>query len=67
MARSTYFYHQARCGRADKHAGLKQAITDIFNGANKRYGYRRVHAELRRQGRQVNHKLGLPGSWANWG
>lgn len=42
---------------ADKHAQLKQAIGDIFECMHHRYGYRRVHAQLRRQGWVVNHKL----------
>lgn len=57
MARSTYFYHQARIAQPDKHADLKEAITAIFNGSMRRYGYRRVLTELRIQGWQVNHKL----------
>ena len=35
---------------ADKHAQLKQAIVDVFERMNRRYGYRRVHAQLRREG-----------------
>lgn len=41
----------------DKHAQLKQAIVDVFERMNRRYGYRRVHAQLRREGWAVNHKL----------
>lgn len=41
----------------DKHAQLKQAICEIFERMNRRYGYRRVHAQLRQEGRVVNHKL----------
>lgn len=57
LARSTYFYHQRRLTAVDKHAELRQAIGEIFERANRRYGYRRVHAHLRRQGWVVNHKL----------
>lgn len=42
---------------ADKHAQLKQAIVDVFERMNRRYGYRRVHAQLCREGWVVNHKL----------
>ena len=42
---------------ADKHAQLKQAIVDVFERMNRRYGYRRVHAQLRREGWVINHKL----------
>ena len=41
----------------DKHAQLKQAFVDVFERMNRRYGYRRVHAQLRREGWGVNHKL----------
>lgn len=56
-ARSTFFYHQQRLTMPDKHAQLKQAIVDVFERMNRRYGYRRVHAQLRREGWGVNHKL----------
>lgn len=57
LARSTFFYHQHRLTVADKHTQLKQAICEIFERMNHRYGYRRVHAQLRREGWSVNHKL----------
>lgn len=30
MARSTYFYHQARLNQPDKYAQLKEAIIKVF-------------------------------------
>lgn len=33
IARSTYFYHQARSGRPDRHAELKEAIHKAFTAA----------------------------------
>ena len=36
---------------------LKQRIRAIFEQHKQRYGYRRVHMELRKIGQQVNHKL----------
>lgn len=57
LARSTFFYHQQRLTMPDRHAQLKQAIIDIFERMNRRFGYRRVHAQLRREGWSVNHKL----------
>ena len=41
----------------DKHAQLKQEIIDVFERMNRRYGYRRVHAQLRQEGWVINHKL----------
>lgn len=57
IARSTFFYHQSKIDQDDKYARLKEEITSIFDEFKHRYGYRRVHAELRRRGWVVNHKL----------
>ena len=57
LARSTFFYHQQRRHQPDKHAKLKKDIRDTFKQKDRRYGYRRVHAHLRKQGWVVNHKL----------
>ena len=59
LARSTFFYHQARLAREDPHADLKAAITETFGQARGRYGHRRVHAVLTRQGRRVAKKTVL--------
>ena len=59
LARSTFFYHQARLDRPDRHAELKAAITEAFETAHGRYGHRRVHTVLARQGRQVAKKTVL--------
>jgi putative transposase len=61
LARSTFFYHQARLVRPDPHAELKAAVTEAFEAAHGRYGHRRVRAVLARQGLRVANKtvLGL--------
>lgn len=59
LARSTFFYHQARLARPDPHAELKAAITEAFEAAHGRYGHRRVHTALTHQGRQVAKKTVL--------
>jgi putative transposase len=59
LARSTFFYHQARLTRPDPQADLKTAITEAFEAARGRYGHRRVHAVLIRQGRRVAKKTVL--------
>ena len=56
LARSTFFYHQARLDRPDPHAELKIAITEAFERAKGRYGHRRVHTVLTRQGWRVAKK-----------
>ncbi|WP_308426078.1 IS3 family transposase, partial [Lentzea pudingi] len=59
LARSTFFYHQARFTRPDPYAELKIEIAGAFAAAHGRYGHRRVHAVLARQGRQVAKKTVL--------
>lgn len=59
LARSTYFYHQTRMGRPDPQAQLKDAIRDAFAQARGRYGHRRIHTMLTRQGWVVAKKTVL--------
>jgi putative transposase len=56
LARSSFYYQQKALQAIDKHCDLKTRIREIFNGHRGRYGYRRVTAELKRQGSAVNHK-----------
>jgi putative transposase len=59
LARSTFFYHQARLTRPDPQATLKAAITEVFEQAKGRYGHRRIHDVLTSQGWQVAKKTVL--------
>ncbi|MEV4266908.1 IS3 family transposase [Kribbella sp. NPDC049584] len=59
LARSTFFYHQDRLLRPDPQAELKTAIRDVFENSHRRYGHRRVHAVLVRQGWRVAKKTVL--------
>ena len=56
MARSVYYYHLKSDGGLDPYREAKDQITQIFNVHQGRYGYRRVHLELRNQQRYLNHK-----------
>lgn len=58
LARSTFFYHQARLGRPDPHAELKIAIITAFETSRRR-GHRVVHHALRQAGWQVAKKTVL--------
>lgn len=58
LARSTFFYHQARLHRPDPHAELKTAITTAF-AETRRRGHRVVHRELMRTGWRVAKKTVL--------
>lgn len=51
LARSTYYYKS----KADGQAVLRMRIRDIA-AVRVRYGYKRIHVLLRREGWQINHK-----------
>jgi len=59
VARSTFFYHQAKLHSPDPHADLKAAITEVFTLNRGRYGHRRVHRALLNNGWQVAKKTVL--------
>jgi len=59
LARSTFFYRQAALKVPDRHAELRTRIHEIFKEAKGRYGHRRIHAVLRRQGWNVAPKTVL--------
>ena len=59
LARSTFFYHQARLQAPDPQEELKSSITDIFKKNHGRYGHRRVHRELFNQGWTIAKKTVL--------
>jgi putative transposase len=59
LARSTFFYHQARLSGPDPRASLKAAVTEIFKKNHGRYGHRRIHIELLKQGWTVAKKTVL--------
>lgn len=56
LARSTFFYHQARLQAPDPQEELKASIRDIFEKNHGRYGHRRVHSELLNLGWTVAKK-----------
>lgn len=56
LARSTFFYHQSRLNGPDPRASLKAVIREIFTKNHGRYGHRRIHIELGKQGWRVAKK-----------
>lgn len=56
MAKSVYYYWREASSKADPYRDTKEQITQIFNVHQGRYGYRRVHLELRNQQQYLNHK-----------
>lgn len=57
LARSSYFYHRTRLCVDDKYADVRGSIIEIFNGNHRCYGYRRIHAALRRCDTRVSEKV----------
>lgn len=57
ISRSTYYYWLNRQDPDElKHANLMKEIREIFEKNRKRYGYRRIVLQLRREGVHANHK-----------
>lgn len=56
MARSVYYYHLDISRQAEPYLEVKDQIKAIFHQHKGRYGYRRVHLELRNQDRFLNPK-----------
>lgn len=56
MARSVYYYHLKLHQQPDAYQDVKTQIGEVFRAHQGRYGYRRVHLELRQHGYQINHK-----------
>ena len=57
LARSSYFYHRARLLVADRHAGARRVIADIFERNHCGYGYRRIRSALNKQQVFISEKV----------
>lgn len=57
LARICYFYHRTALRLGDKYATVRIAITEIFNGNYRCYGYSRLHAMLRHKGQRLSEKV----------
>ena len=55
MPRST-FYYRLKVSKTDKCSADKQAIREVFEENEQRYGYRRITDELHAKGIIINHK-----------
>jgi len=56
LPRSDYYYWKNRTDPDSKNSDLMDAITTIYTGNHKRYGYRRITLQLKNEGWTVNHK-----------
>jgi transposase InsO family protein/transposase-like protein len=57
MARSSYFYHLRISRGPGRYDELRQHIRELFKNNGGRYGYRRIHALLRREELFVSEKV----------
>ena len=59
IKRSTFFYHLKRKREQpeDRHVMIKERIIEIFEESRSSYGYRRIHAELGREGKRISEKI----------
>lgn len=53
---ATYHYHVKQLQKEDPDKEWKKVITELFQKHGGKYGYRRIHLELRGQGYAINHK-----------
>ncbi|KGR74732.1 integrase [Ureibacillus manganicus DSM 26584] len=56
IARSTYYYQINSFKKTDKYNEIKILIQAIYDEHKGRYGYRRIHLELRNRNIIINHK-----------
>ena len=56
MARSTFYYHLNQLRNPEKYQTVKKEIRQIYQLHKGRYGYRRIHLELKNRGFAINHK-----------
>lgn len=56
LSKSTYYFELSKTDKDIKNIELINLIQDIFNENKKRYGFKRITAELRNRGYLINHK-----------
>ena len=57
MPRSSYQYQVEAQGSPDKYGDLRRRVEEIFSANDGRYGYRRIHIDLRNEGIRVSEKV----------
>ena len=57
ISRSSYFYNHSFASAKDKYEKLKERIRILFEENGGRYGYRRIHALLHREGMRISEKV----------
>jgi len=57
MPKSSYFYQKESQMCPDKYASLRAEVKKVFTESHSRYGYRRVHAVIKRNGKIISEKV----------
>ena len=57
MSKSSYQYQAEAMKKPDKYADLRARVAGIFAANDGRYGYRRIHLDLRNEGVKVSEKV----------
>lgn len=57
LSRSSYYYQIKAIATEDKYKFLRQEVVRIFTENRSRYGYRRIHAELKKIGIKISEKV----------
>ena len=57
LARSSYFYHSKSILLPDRYEWLRQRLTALSRENKGRYGYRRLHALLAKEGTHISEKV----------
>lgn len=57
LSKSSYYYQEKVLLHPDKYVSLRVRIKELFNENKSRYGYRRIHALLRREAIIVSEKI----------
>lgn len=57
IPKSSYFYHRECQKKPDKYGYTRSEVQRVFSESQFRYGYRRVHSEIKRNGNIVSEKV----------
>lgn len=57
LARSSYFYHRGQIRLGDRYVDVRRTLAEIFERNRRCYGYRRMHASLRRMCISLSEKV----------
>lgn len=57
ISKSSYYYQEKTLKQGDKYSNLRIEIKNIFDENKNRYGYRRIHAILKRKGIIISEKI----------